>query len=552
MFPSKTIAAILLAGVGLTGCGQTTVPPDTQPAPASISPVTPITAAPATQPNATPVGAPPATTAPAPKPAGEDAPAAPSTAIPPFVAYGQAPPTLGVGEPKLAPTPTTQAPPGTPLPPQQGVAAPTKPLPTAQAPPPPPEPKEKLNGSVPAYEWPEKINGKLPSEFVKDTLDPDPAIREMALRTLVKFGPMIRKEAGVAKAVIARMDGTKETDPGVRAAAFEAAGAIASYDPSGALGFADEADTREAIRLLYMTSDQAASGGSTRLHAIQTLTSFGPKAEAAISYLVGGPAADKAYETRRSVAMALGKIGYHEMNGPNHKAMNCLVNNLAHDPSAAVRMESVQSIILLGPVYIPRTKGPLLKDIKDPNDAPVVDEKMVATFVASLKKRLTTAPKIAGERPSQTGLVERDPQVEIYLRLALMRLDPKECNDENLNAIVRYIGSTQTGVRMHALIVLGMIGEFGGKKIDEVVKVLNDPNPDIVLAAATALASMGWYARPAIPALEKLKERGENKQQKEWWATRADQAIKIIKDAKPPAPPAPPEPPKKKTGFGTK
>lgn len=539
----RAVAAFLLIGFGLTGCGPKPDPVNTQPAPPAV-PESPTQPAPP-QPASTPGGAGPAR-APVSSSPTESPPANPSGTIPPFVAYGQTPPaTIPPTTPPPAGPPVTTEPatPRTPISqlPPGGTQLPPPPTPPKA---PPPEPKEKMAGSVKLFEWPTDINGKKPADFIKDTVDLDPCIREMALRTLPNFGPVIRKESGLAKAVLARMDFLKEKDPGVRAAAFNLAGKVAEFDPDGAYGFYEDADTKEAVRLLYVTADQAQSGGATRLHAIETLAYFGPKAEAAIPYLTGGPATDAAYQTRRMVAFTLGRIAYHEMNGPNPKALACLINVLIHDHSASVRIEAMQSLVLLGPPLLPRTNGPLLKDLKEP---PAIDDKAAAVYIAAIKKRLIPVKNRPGESPSPTGLLERDKQVEIYARLLLIRYDPiKELNEENLGGLVKYITGGETGPKLQALSVMGMLRENGAKRIDDVVKALNDPDPQVVIVAVKTLINMGSAAKPAIPALEKLKERGTTKEQKEGWKTISDEAIKQIKEAKPPGEAPPPAEMKKK------
>jgi len=379
---------------------------------------------------------------------------------------------------------------------------------------PPKDPKDAPKDPKPP-EYPKEIGGKKPEDFVKDLTDLDPAMREAALRTLPTFGPGVQKVPGIAKGILARMDPSKEGDPGVRAAAYETAGAIA---------FESEQDTKEAIILLYNAADQGAKGGGTRLHAVQTLAMFGSKAETAVTYLTGAPAADPAYETRRSVANTLGRIGGSDTTGANPKALRCLAEVLAKDRSAAVRLEAYQSIVTLGPPW----EGPLGKAPPGgPPPQPKVDAKTVAVLVAAIKKQLLPAPG------SPTGVVEKDKQVDVLARMALMRLDPKEYNDDNLNAVAKYIAGPDTGPKLQALNVLGLMGDAGAKRIDDVVKALSAADPEVAAAAVKALVQIGDKAKGAIPFIEKLKDRPGTKEEKEFWARLTDQAVKLIKEAKP-------------------
>src|SRR5262249_10354891 len=157
--------------------------------------------------------------------------------------------------------------PMTGVPPQQNPMPP----PPAKDPPSPPvgvPPKEP--------EWPKEIGGRGAPASVKGPLDTAPAAPGSAPKTLPQPGPPVPHattpdgKMTMGKALLARMDPQRERDPGVRVAAYVCAAAV---------GFEDDADQKEAIRLLSIAVDQGALGGQTRLQAIQTLATFGPKAE---------------------------------------------------------------------------------------------------------------------------------------------------------------------------------------------------------------------------------------------------------------------------------
>lgn len=496
----------LLAALVLAGCGK-----KPRPAPEPEAATTPAGA------DITPA---PAPTVPAP-PQDPVAPATPTpgatpTPVPPVVASAPVPaPPLPVAPPPSEP--------GAGPPPPPPVL--TQPLPA------PPESKDKDKGgstSVKA-EWPKDINGKTLPDYLRDTVDLDPAVRERSLRTIPNFGPeIVRKELGWPKAVLARMNTEKELDPGVRAAAYEAMGTV---------GLEKDADIKEAVRILALVAENGASGGGARLHAIQTLSVFGSKAEGAIGYLIGPPILDKAYETRRTVAFTLGRISHNEHSGPSLRTLDTLFK-LAADHSAPVRMEAYQSLVILGPPLLPRpASAPPIKDAKLPQDLPKTDDKMAAGYVAIIKKRLAPAPPPAkgAESPSPTGLVERDKQVEIMARFVMMRYEAKEVSDENLAAVAKYANDKETGVRLQALNVLGLMNQAGAKKIDDVVRALTSEDAEVVVAALTTLVHFGPAGKPAIPAVERLRTRGTTKEEKEYWQKLVDQVVKLMKDSdKPP------------------
>lgn len=353
----------------------------------------------------------------------------------------------------------------------------------------PPKDKEKEPSKgptkVPEPKWPTNIAGKGVQDWLKEVTDPDPSVREFALKTLPNFGPDARKPA--SKLLIARM--TLEKDPGVR---------IAVFNTAATLGLED-ADVKEAVRILALTANEGMPGGLSRLHAVQTLAMVGPKAEPAVSSLVGPPCLDPAYETRRSVANTLGRIGIDEVTGPNHKALGALSGTLAKDVCAAVRMEALQSLVLLGPPWAekrpPDAKGP-----------PKIDWKAASVVADNMRARLGTS--------KTKGPVEADKQLEIWCRVVLMRFDEKEINSQNLGAIAKHIDpKSELGPKLQGLAALALFGESAGKQIDAVVGVLDDSDPAVLSSALTTLASMGVEAKPALPELEKLEKRWETKRE---------------------------------------
>jgi len=355
-----------------------------------------------------------------------------------------------------------------------------------------PDPKDSKGQSptkLPEQKWPTEISGKDIKSWVKDLQDPDPAIRQAALNTIPSFGPELSKQEA-SKAILARMrsPGTGgEPDPGVR---------ITLYDAASLIGFSNSKDEVEAIRLLGLSVDQGIPGQLARRHAVQTLSSIGPKAEGAV-YLVAGVAlSDPSFETRQSIARCLGQIGFNSTTGPNVKALQALAGTLARDVSVAVRMEALQALVMLGPPW----DGPRKGDDKTP---PKINQKS-ADFVAdAMRSRLGTG-KTKGKD------VELDKQLEIWVRVVLMRFDTKEINDENLGAIARHCSAKDDGPKIQALQALAIFGEQAGSKVDLVASVLEDDNPTVLNTALSALASMGVKATGAIVILEKAEKKWED------------------------------------------
>ena len=204
-----------------------------------------------------------------------------------------------------------------------------------------------------------------------------------------------------------------------------------------------------------------------------------------------------------------------------------------------MRLAAYQSIVALGPPQLPPVAG-------QPKLPMMVDVKAVDGYVKSIKTRLLPYKAEPGtkERESPTGIMERDRQVEIFARLALMRLDVKEINDDNLTGIARYIATPgDSGPKLQALSALSLLGELSSRKINDVLRALDDEDPQVATSAVSTLVAMGTAGKPAIEFLEKLKTRGSKKEDKEakdlpkeYYADLATRAIRAIKEAKPAAP----------------
>jgi len=361
------------------------------------------------------------------------------------------------------------------------------------------DPKEPTK--LPELKWPLKIGDKDLNTWLKDLRDPDPTIREAALKTIPGFGPDVTKKQA-SKAILLRMklpgDGG-EDDPGVR---------ISLYDTAALIGFDDPKDETEAIRLLAETVDKSVSGSHGRLHAVQTIATLGPKAEPYISLIAGRAIEDASYETRRNIARCLGQVSSNPTKGPNTKALNALAGTLARDKSVAVRMEALQALVMLGPPWA---------EIRKPDDkGPLKINQKAADFVADAMRTRIHKGTAKG--------AELDKQLEIWCRVVLMRFDPKEINDENFTAIARHCEAKDAGPKIQALQALNIFGEAAGSKVDAVVGVLGDDDAQVLSVAIATLASMGVKGQGAI---DKLAE-----QEKKWEKLRQEQLTKNLKDKK--------------------
>jgi HEAT repeat protein len=353
----------------------------------------------------------------------------------------------------------------------------------------PKDPPKSPSKSADYFKWPKEISGKDLNAWLKDLNDPDPAMREAALRTIPAFGPEVQKAAG--KLLVARLNA--EPDPGVKLTLF---GTIAT------VGFdeKDKATEAEALRIIATAADVAGKGSATRLQALQAVGAFGPRAYGVVPLVAGQSVGDTSYETRRIVANTLGRIGFNETKGPSLRALHTLSGSLAKDICVSVRMEALQSLVLLGPPWAEVRKPDDKKIPKlDQEGADVVADHMRHRLgISTSKNPMVKAPK---EPP------EPDKQLEIWCRVVLMRFDPKEITPANLSAIGKHISATELGPKLQSLQALALFGERAEGQLDAIVSALGDDEPLVLNTTLTALAAMGVKAQGAIPELEKMEKK---------------------------------------------
>ena len=385
------------------------------------------------------------------------------------------------GEEFFEESPCALAPPLSFYSPASSRSSPPRPHPpTGQDKAPPKDTEKEKDPTKPhEFKWPTQVGGKGVLDWLKDaTENPDPALRQFALRLLPDFGPDATKKC--SRKLLIRM--SRETDPGVKFTVFSTV---------AALGL-DDSELHDGIVLLANIVDNGAAGGLSRLHAVKSLTMFGSKAEGAIPQLTGKACLDPAYETRRSIAEALARVGFNEKTGPNLKALNRLAATLAKDESAAVRMSALQSLVFLGP---PWAGPPLGKGLPGPTDWTACK-----TVVENMKSRLVVRKTL--------GIVEADKQLEIWCRVVLMRFDQKElASEDHLNEITKNLAATsELGPKLQALQALVLFGERAGTQVDKVVPLLKDEDPLVLTAVLATLASMGVEGKPAIADLENTEK----------------------------------------------
>ena len=143
-------------------------------------------------------------------------------------------------------------------------------------------------------EYPERFNGRPLYEWLKDLTDRDPAVRETAIKIIPVFGP--DAVIPLTKGLIARAN---DEDMGVKVNAIITLGAI---------GARNREEAKPIVDALKLAIANSTVGSVVRLHAARSLANYGILANDSISTLTG-ITKDPSWETRRTVAMALGRVG---------------------------------------------------------------------------------------------------------------------------------------------------------------------------------------------------------------------------------------------------
>ena len=341
--------------------------------------------------------------------------------------------------------------------PQPPKVDPPKVDPPKPAEPPPKEPKKVT--------YPEFVDGKPLSDWIKQLnaqTQPDSQQREFALRTLPQFGPTARKPSiGPITDLI-----YKDPDPGVR---------IVAITIISNMGYDIRDQIKPAVTALRTCLANTLDGSIVRLFCVRSLMSFGPEAVSAIPE-IRKAGFDPSWETRMAAATAFGRIGAPptEKGEPNDVAAKFLLNTMLKDACAGVRMEAIQALLQIGP---PKPKNPedYAKDLK--------------LYVEPVETRIK---------------LEKDKGILCWLYLLNVMYDDRVLA-EHAKKIASYIKAPDSPmVRMHAINACAALGPKAAPVMPQLMEALNYDEPELVIAAMSALAQIGAEARGAQPELEKI------------------------------------------------
>ena len=371
-----------------------------------------------------------------------------------------------------------------------------------QTPPTPPPPVAAPKVEKP-FEWPKDIGGKDLKGWLAELKEStDGSVRELAIKVIPQFGPPARRES--IKPLLSAL--RQENDPGVKVHLLMVIGSIGAESP-------DEA--REITEGLRLVIANAGLGSPYRLHATRAMVNYGAFGASAIPELKS-IVADPSWEIRRAVATALGHVGRVdeklidpkklplsntvERKGPNATALSTLSDRLGKEKTTAVRLEIVQSMILLGP-----------PGYKTSADYPLA----IKPYLTSVNDQLK---------------VEKDKAIVVWLHVLTMLYDGTQLTDTVINKIADNVVGTDYHAKVAAIRALGMLGDRAKPALPKLIEVLKSDDPALIAEAIQCLASMNAVAILALPELEKIKKDSKE----ELLKAMATNAIDIISGRKNP------------------
>lgn len=314
------------------------------------------------------------------------------------------------------------------------------------------------------------VNGKTLDQWMDDLKSKDPSVREIAIHTLKLYG------SGARPAVPAVSRAIGDADLAVRVNAIISLGLIGM----------DQQDVQTGVTAL--TRALSDTQGIVRFQAAMALGRLGLDARSAIPVLVNTMRDNSTWELRSAGAYALGTVSFDKKLGPDARAIKALLGGL-RDISFQVRLESVLSLIALGPPATGADKTAVMSDLD-----------------LLLKN-------------------DRNTIVKIWARMALMRMD--KVTDTHLKAIAAFLKNSDPEVRIHAARALATIGPDAKAQVSTLMTQLDDNDLTALYWVIVALAQMGDAALPAVPALTQLRNHKD-----EAIKRAADEAVEKIKAKK--------------------
>jgi hypothetical protein len=316
-----------------------------------------------------------------------------------------------------------------------------------------------------------EINGRKLSEWVREIKNPDPALSEVAIRTIMLFGKDASKDASGAL-----IDALSFSDTSLR---------VNACITLTVIGVDQSHVTRAVSTLARLMRDDPQS--IVRFYAAVTLGSLQEEARPAIPDLVFRCHDLASWEIRRAAAYALGKAGRATQQNPLDmraaKALISLFTGGYADRSAEVRLTAVVALGSMGIPALPGDKELILQGLNH-------------------------------------ALSDRYKPVVIWAHMGLMA--DGEPREKHLPAILKCLATkseTKDGFETHvqAIRAIGVLAQDKDAKADvpslvgALVKELRGHDakaePMLIAAVCWALSQMGSQAENAVPFLNEVIEK---------------------------------------------
>lgn len=409
------------------------------------------------------------------------------------------------------------------------------------------EPKKKgKDGEKDSKTAPEitEIAGKTFEQWTKEIHAQDPSQREIAIKTILNFGP--DKAAKALPDILAELKKHSFNSPvdlSVRVNGTLAISTIFKYmhlnkkepDPKHVKEAVDifkkslndnqvvlrirtvqalpylGAEARDAVKdVVTMVRDKTT--WEARQAAIQTLAivAFDPKGPPASSVLVALFSAlevktESSAHVRHAAALAFGPLAVNLTPTDKNTALLRLNKAMLDDPSPQVRHGLVQTLSFLGASGNNNDKvlviTKLYKALDD--NSPLVRIAAIQG-IAQVAHGLATAMEknTVCLRLNTSATKDSETAVQMWAHLAIMNIKDSFTKD-HLDPMTKFLQHKDPAVRLQSLQLIGMAGPKARLAVPAVTGSITDTDANVALAAMVALVHLDAY--DAMPALEKLK-----------------------------------------------
>lgn len=304
-----------------------------------------------------------------------------------------------------------------------------------------------------------EIAGKTLEQWVKEISTRDPSKRDLAVRTVVLFGPD-RAYALAVPALLAELRKHSASTPIDLSVRISAPTSLATI-----LSGAKEPNpihVRDAVVILRrLCKDEQAM---VRVRAAQALSQLGPEARNALPEMIGVAQDRDTWEARQAGVQALAVMGTMDPSGAPPAAIAAIYRAL-NDSSMQVRLAAVQALARLGPFADMTTQGAMIRHLE------------------------TAAAK------------DTEPGVQLWAHMGMMTIK-KAPLTEHLAPVTKLLRHPDVSTRVQAAQALGMIGPPAKSAIPTLISTLGDPDANVVGNSIIALVQID--ATGAVPALQRL------------------------------------------------